>query len=84
MQLYRLEDKRFLGLLVMKRQKGAEQNAWIMIAFVHRQWCAAEREQGVHSGLRGADRIFHGGDDVIRELAELPDKGEVFEPLGTT
>ena len=66
----------------MKRQKGAEQNARIMIAFVDRQWRAVEREQGVNSGLRGADRIFHGKDDVIREFAELPDEGEVFRAFG--
>ena len=76
--LYRLEGKRFLNVLVMKRQKSAEQNARIMIAFIYRQRCAAEREQGVNGGLRGADRIFDGEDDIIREFAELPDEGEVL------
>jgi hypothetical protein len=74
---YRLEGKRFLNVPVMKGQKSAEQNPWIMIAFVYRQWRAAEREQGVNSGLRRADRVFHGKDDVVRKFAELPDEGEV-------
>jgi hypothetical protein len=75
--LYRLEGKRFLHVPVMKGQKGAEQNARIMIAFIYRQWRAMEREQGVNSGLRRADRIFHCEDDVVRQFAELPDEGEV-------
>ena len=82
MRLYRLGKERFLNVPVMKRQKSAEQNAWIMIAFAHRQWCTPEREQRVNGGLRGADGIFHGKDDVVRELAELPDEGKVFRTLG--
>jgi hypothetical protein len=72
---------RDLDVFVVQRQESIEQNARIVLSFVYTGWYTVQSKQGVHRGLCGADRIFHGKHHVVREFAELSNVSEVLRAL---